>query len=145
MVLPLFLRQALSGQDLTVYGDGTQSRCFAHVLDVVRGMVLVLEDKRSIGRAFNIGAAREITIIDLARRVIERTGSASAIRLVPYEEAYDEGFEELGRRKPDTSAIRELTGWTPSRTVEDAIDDVIVHERQARALPPRETVLRIAG
>jgi UDP-glucose 4-epimerase len=145
MVLPRFIRQALSGQDLTVYGDGTQSRCFAHVLDVVRGMVLVLEDKRSIGRAFNIGAAREITIIDLARRVIERTGSASAIRLVPYEEAYDEGFEELGRRKPDTSAIRELTGWTPSRTVEDAIDDVIVHERQARALPPRETVLRIAG
>jgi nucleoside-diphosphate-sugar epimerase len=145
MVLPRFIRQALSGHDLTVYGDGTQSRCFAHVLDVVRGMVLVLDDKRSSGRAFNIGAAREITIMDLARRVIDRTGSASAIRLVPYEEAYDEGFEELGRRKPDTSAIRELTGWTPSRTVDDAIDDVIVYERQARALPPRATVLRIAG
>jgi UDP-glucose 4-epimerase len=145
MVLPRFIRQALSGLDVTVYGDGTQSRCFAHVLDVVQGIVLVLDDKRSTGRAFNIGAAWEITIMDLARRVIARTGSASAIKLVPYEEAYDEGFEELGRRKPDTTAIRDFTGGTPTRTVDDAIDDVIVYERRARALPPRATVLRIAG
>jgi UDP-glucose 4-epimerase len=145
MVLPRFIRQALSGHDLTVYGDGTQSRCFAHVLDVVHGIVLVLEDERSAGRAFNIGAAREITIVALARKVIARTGSDSKIRLVPYEEAYDEGFEELGRRKPDTAALRELTGWTPSRTVDDAIDDVIVHERRERASPPQPTALRIAG
>lgn len=145
MVLPRFIRQALSGHDLTVYGDGTQSRCFAHVLDVVHGIVLVLENERATGRAFNIGASREVTILELAHTVIARTGSDSAIRLVPYEEAYDDGFEELGRRQPDTSALRKLTGWAPLRTVDDAIDDVIAYERRARALPPQATVLRIAG
>jgi UDP-glucose 4-epimerase len=145
MVLPRFVRQALSDSDLTVYGNGTQTRCFAHVLDSVQAIVLLMEDERAVGRVFNIGAATEIPIVELARRVIERTGSQSKIRLVPYEEAYDEGFEELGRRKPDTSAIRELTGWTPTRTVDDAIDDVIVYERRARAMPPQPTALRIAG
>jgi UDP-glucose 4-epimerase len=145
MVLPRFVRQALRGDDLTVYGNGTQSRCFAHVLDVVHGIVLLLEDERAAGRAFNIGAATEIPIVELARRVIERSDSESKIKLVPYEEAYDDGFEELGRRKPDTAAIRELTGWTPSRTVDDAIDDVIAYELRAQAVQPQPTVLRIAG
>jgi UDP-glucose 4-epimerase len=145
MVLPRFVRQALSGSDLTVYGDGTQSRCFAHVSDVVEALALLVGDARAIGRPFNIGVASEITIIELARRVIERTGSDSKIRLVPYEEAYNESFEELGRRMPDTTAITELTGWTPTRTVDDAIDDVIEYERQVQAMPPHRTVLRIAG
>ena len=145
MVLPRFVRQALSGQDLTVYGNGTQSRCFGHVLDVVHGMVLVMEDERTVGRAFNIGATTEIPIVELARRVIERTRSASKITLVPYEEAYEEGFEELGRRKPDTTALKELTGWTPSRTVDDAIDDVIAYERRARDGQQPETLVRLAG
>jgi UDP-glucose 4-epimerase len=145
MVLPRFVRQALADSDLTVYGNGTQSRCFAHVHDVVHGIVLLLDDRRAAGRVFNIGATADIPIVELARRVIERTGSSSKIRLVPYEEAYDDGFEELGRRKPDTTAIRDLTGWTPSRTVDDAIDDVIAHERQAHTVPPQSTVLRIAG
>jgi nucleoside-diphosphate-sugar epimerase len=145
MVLPRFVRQALRGDDLTVYGNGTQSRCFAHVLDVVHGIVLVMEHERAAGRVFNIGATTEIPIVELARRVIERTGSESKIRLVPYEEAYDDGFEELGRRKPNTAALRELTGWTPSRTVDDAIDDVIAYERRGQAASPRPTVLRIAG
>jgi UDP-glucose 4-epimerase len=145
MVLPRFVRQALTGSDLTVYGNGTQSRCFAHVHDVVRAIALLIDDERAAGRAFNIGASAEIPIVELARRVIERTGSDSKIKLVPYEEAYDEGFEELGRRMPDTTAIRELTGWEPSRTVDDAIDDVIAHERQARVGSQEPTVLRIAG
>ena len=145
MVLPRFVRQALRGDDLTVYGNGTQSRCFAHVLDVVHGIVLLLEDERAAGRAFNIGAATEIPIVELARRVIERSDSESKIKLVPYEEAYDDGFEELGRRIPDTAAIRDLTGWTPSRTVDDAIDDVIAYELRAQAVQPQPTVLRIAG
>jgi UDP-glucose 4-epimerase len=145
MVLPRFVRQALAGSDLTVYGNGTQSRCFAHVLDVVQGIVLVLDEERAMGRAFNIGAGTEIPIVELARRVIERTGSDSTIRLVPYEEAYDEGFEELGRRKPDTAALRDLTGWTPTRTVDDAIEDVIAYEQGTRAAQRQATGLRIAG
>jgi UDP-glucose 4-epimerase len=145
MVLPRFVRQALGGTDLTVYGNGTQSRCFAHVRDVVQAIALLLDDERAAGRVFNIGASADVAIVELARRVIERTSSDSKIKLVPYEEAYDEGFEELGRRKPDTTAIRELTGWAPSRTVDDAIDDVIAHERRTHPVSPRRMVLRIAG
>ena len=144
MVLPRFVRQALRGDDLTVYGNGTQSRCFAHVLDVVHGMVLLLDADGASGRAFNIGAGTETPIVELAGRVIDRTGSDSKIRLVPYEQAYDDGFEELGRRKPDTTALEELTGWSPSRTVDDAIDDVIAYERRTRAVTPQAPGLRVA-
>jgi UDP-glucose 4-epimerase len=129
MVLPRFVRQALRGDDLTVYGNGTQSRCFVHVLDAVHGIVLLLDDERAVGRVFNVGARTETPIIELAGRVIEHTGSQSRIRLVPYEEAYDEGFEELGRRKPDTSALEELTGWKATRTLDEVIDDVIAYEQ----------------
>ena len=143
MVLPRFVRQALGGQDLTVYGDGTQSRCFGHVLDVVQGIVMVMDDERATGRAFNIGQPVEMPIFELARRVIAHTGSSSAIRLVPYDEAYDEGFEELGRRQPDTTAIETLTGWRPMRTVDEAIDDVIAYERAG--VRSMEASLRLAG
>lgn len=129
MVLPRLVRQALREEDLTVYGNGTQSRCFGHVLDVVHGISLIMDEERSIGRPFNVGAPIETAIIELAGRVIERTGSSSRVKLVPYEEAYDEGFEELGRRKPDTTAIEELTGWKATRTVDEAIDDVIAYEQ----------------
>ena len=142
MVLPRFVRQALVGEDLTVYGNGTQSRCFAHVLDVVHGIVLLLDDERASGQAFNVGSSSETPIIELARTVIERTASRSKIRLIPYEDAYDEGFEELGRRKPDTGALRQLTGWNPTRTVAEAIDDVIAYERGVRSAGRG---LRIAG
>ncbi len=142
MVLPRFVRQALAGDDLTVYGNGTQSRCFAHVFDVIHAIVLLLDDDRATGKVFNIGAPLETPIIALAGRVIERTGSQSKIRLVPYEDAYDEGFEELGRRKPDTTALETLTGWRASRTVDEAIDDVIAYEQGTL---PVQRGLRIAG
>lgn len=129
MVLPRFVRQALAGEDITVYGDGTQTRCFAHVTDTVQALVQLGEHPDAVGKVFNIGSETEIPIIELAGRVTERCGSASRIRLVPYEDAYGAGFEELGRRKPDTTALRLLTGWTPVRTIDDAIDDVILHER----------------
>jgi UDP-glucose 4-epimerase len=145
MVLPRFVRQALAGEDLTVYGNGTQSRCFAHVLDVVHGIVLLLEEDRAKGKVFNVGATTETPIVELARRVIERSGSHSAIRLVPYEVAYDDGFEELGRRKPDTTALQDLTGWVPARTVDDAIDDVIAYGQGARTEQPAAKELHIAG
>ena len=129
MVLPRFVRQALLGLDLTVYGDGTQMRCFAHVLDVTRAILLVLESTGAGGRVLNVGAETPISIHELARRVIARTGADVGVRFVAYEDAYDEGFEELGRRQPDTTAIREMTNWRPTLTIDDAIDDVIAHEQ----------------
>ena len=129
MVVPTFVRQALEGAPLTVYGDGSQTRCFAHVYDTVRGILALIDTPESIGSVFNIGASTEIPIVELARRVIDHTESDSEIRFVPYDEAYDTGFEELGRRKPDTAAIRELTGWQAELTVDDAIRDVIAFER----------------
>jgi len=129
MVVPSFVRQALRGEDVTVYGDGRQSRCFAHVQDSVRALIMLLDSDQAVGQVFNIGASTEVTIRELAERVIRRSESSSEIRHVPYDEAYEEGFEELGRRKPDTSRLHDLTGWAPARTVDDAIDDVISHER----------------
>lgn len=125
MVLPRLVGQALSGEGLTVYGDGTQTRCFAHVADVVEAILRLCDAEEAVGHTFNIGSPNEISIIDLARRVLERTGSESEIELVPYEEAYGKGFEEIGRRFPDLGLISRITGWAPSRTIDDMIDDVI--------------------
>ena len=137
MVLPRFVRQSLAGEDVTVYGNGAQTRCFTHVADTVRALLLLLDHPDTAGRVFNVGTQVETPVIEVAARVIQRTGSSSTVRLVPYEEAYGEGFEELGRRKPDTRAIRELTGWAPSRTIDDAIDDVIGFEQSRMALQER--------
>jgi UDP-glucose 4-epimerase len=131
MVLPRLVRQALRAEEITVYGNGTQSRCFIHVADTVQALMHLADCDEAAGRAFNVGSSVEIPIVELARRVLERTGSSSTIRLVPYDEAYGVGFEELGRRSPDTTALRELTGWKPTRDVEEAIDDVIAYERCA--------------
>ena len=129
MVLPRFVDQALQGEDLTVYGSGTQTRCFTHVKDTIAAILALCECEPASGQTFNIGSPTQVTIIELAQWVIERTGSPSGITLVPYDEAYGEGFEELGRRRPDTTALRNLTGWQPRYTIEDAIDDVIAYER----------------
>jgi UDP-glucose 4-epimerase len=129
MVLPRFVAQALRGEDLTVYGSGAQTRCFTHVHDTVAAILALCDCDQANGRTFNIGSSTPVTIIELARLVIERANSSSGIVLVPYEEAYGDGFEELGRRRPDTTALRRLTGWQPRYTIEDAIDDVIAYER----------------
>jgi UDP-glucose 4-epimerase len=135
MVLPRFVRQALTGADLTVYGNGIQTRCFTHVSDSVRAIILLMDSEQANGGVYNVGSAVEVAIVELARQVIERSGSDSTVRLVPYEEAYEPGFEELGRRVPDTSALRQVVGWEPIRTIEEAIDDVIAHERSAADVP----------
>jgi UDP-glucose 4-epimerase len=129
MVLPRFVRQALRGEDLTVYGTGAQTRCFTHVRDTVAALMLLSDNEAASGRTFNIGSSTSVAIAELARRVIERCGSDSGLVLVPYDEAYGSGFEELGTRRPDTTALRNLTGWQTLCTVDDAIDDVIEHER----------------
>jgi UDP-glucose 4-epimerase len=130
MVLPRFVGQALRDEDLTVYGNGTQTRCFVHVLDTVQALVTLADCEAARGDVFNVGASGELPIIELARRVIERTNSSSKIELVAYDDAYDDGFEELGRRMPDTTRLTDLTGWAPTRSVEDAIDDTALHLRQ---------------
>jgi len=132
MVLPRFVNQALKGRDLTIFGDGTQTRCFTHVADTVDALLLLMDHDAAIGRLYNVGSQTEVPVVELARRVIAATGSDSRMELIPYEEAYGEGFEELGRRKPETRAIRELTGWEPTRTIDDAIDDVIAYEQTRR-------------
>jgi UDP-glucose 4-epimerase len=134
MVVPRFVRQAIAGDDVTVYGDGSQSRCFLHVHDAVRAILALAAHGGATGRAFNIGNPHPITILQLAHRIIERVGSTSRISFVPYDEAYDEGFEELGRRRPDTGALNQLTGWTPRRTLDDALDDVIAFQRAELAM-----------
>jgi len=125
MVVPRFVRQALTGSDITVYGDGNQSRCFCDVRDVIPAIKALAENSEAEGRVFNIGAKDEITIIDLARKVKSMCESQSSIILVPYEQATEQGFEDMRRRIPDTSRINELVGWNPSITLDDTITDII--------------------
>ena len=127
MVIPRFVGRALSGHPLQVYGDGRQSRCFCHVRDVVRALLLLLENPASYGGVYNIGGQRSITMLELAQLVTARIGSTSDIELVPYEVAYEQGFEDMRRRMPDTARITELTGWRPERTLEEIIDDVAAY------------------
>lgn len=125
MVMPRFVGAALAGEPLTVYGTGTQSRCFCHVQDVVRAIIALSEEPSAAGQVYNIGATQPISILNLAKRVIELTGSSSEIVFVPYKEVYPEGFEDMQRREPDTSRLHELTGWTPERTLDDIIRDIV--------------------
>jgi UDP-glucose 4-epimerase len=127
MVLPRFVGQALAGADLTVFGDGRQSRCFLHVDDAVRALLDLLGSERAVGGVYNVGSPDPIHIVDLANLVIERTGSSSGIRYVPFDVAYEEGFEDLEHRVPDTSAVRDVIGWEAKRTIDDAVTDVIAH------------------
>ena len=129
MVLPRFVRQALTGEPLTVYGDGTQSRCFLHVNDTVRALLTLLDTEAAVGEVFNVGSSEEVTILDLAQRVLDRAGSDSELSFVPLEVAYEPGFEEVSHRCPDTVRLRTTTDWAPRHTLDDAIDDVIAYYR----------------
>ena len=128
MVIPSFVKQALQGRPLTVFGDGTQSRCFTYVSDVVEQLVALAEEQRAVGEVFNVGNDREeITIGDLARRVKARTGAKSEVVLVPYDQAYEEGFEDMQRRVPDLAKLRALTGYAPKVHLDEILDRVIAH------------------
>ena len=130
MVIPNFVRQALSGKPITVFGDGTQSRSFTYVGDVVKAMVALINDPRAIGQVFNIGNGHEITIGDLAVKVKAMTGSASEIVTIPYDQAYEAGFEDMPRRVPDISRIRALVGYEPTVALDETLARVIEHFRQ---------------
>ncbi len=131
MVVPRFVRQALRGEPITVYGDGEQSRCFCHVLDVVRALVALLDRPgETSGEIYNIGSDQEVTINELARRVVQRTGADSPIHHIPYSQAYAPGFEDMRRRVPDITKIRAAIGWQPTRSLDQILDDVIAYERE---------------
>jgi len=114
MVIPRFVRQALSGEPVTIYGDGQQSRCFAYVEDVVRGVVALADCPEAVGQVYNVGSTEEVTIEQLAQRVIALSGSQSELVYIPYGEAYEEGFEDMLRRVPDIRKIRDAVGWEPT-------------------------------
>ena len=130
MVLPTFVRQALAGHPITVFGDGKQSRSFTYVGDVVDALVRLAVEPRAVGEVFNIGNTGEVTIGDLAIRVKEMTGSSSPINYVPYDEAYEAGFEDMPRRVPDISKVRDLIGFEPKLELDGIIQMVIDHVRQ---------------
>jgi UDP-glucose 4-epimerase len=121
MVLPRFIQQALDGEDLTVYGNGKQARCFCYVSDVVEALLLLAETERSVGEVVNIGNPQEVTIEDLARRVIEVTEANVGIRYIPYEKAYEAGFEDMERRVPDIGKLKAITGFAPRIGLDEAL------------------------
>jgi len=123
--VPNFITQALAGEPLTVYGDGRQSRCFAHVRDVVGALVGLMDEPRARGQVFNVGNDEEVSILQLAERVRALAGSSSPIRLIPYNEAYTAGFEDMLRRVPDLGKIRRLIGYRPTRNLDQILADVI--------------------
>ena len=125
MVVPRFVGQALRHQPLTIFGDGTQTRCFCHVSDVVGGLVALSEHPEAFGRVFNLGGAEEISIGDLAERIIELAGSDSEVEYIPYDAAYEEGFEDMVRRVPNVDRARQLVGFEPSVGLDDIIRSVI--------------------
>jgi UDP-glucose 4-epimerase len=129
MVIPRFVNQAIRGEPLTVYGDGTQTRCFCYVGDVVRALVELIDHAEAYGKVFNLGGAEEVSMEDLARRVIALAGGTSKLRFVPYEEAYEEGFEDMQRRVPDTTRARQLIGFEQTVGLDDVIHKVVAEQR----------------
>jgi UDP-glucose 4-epimerase len=130
MVVPRFVAAAMQNQPLKVYGDGGQSRCFCHVFDVVRALLLLLDNDSSIGEVFNIGSDRLITIDELAKLVISELKSDSTIEYIPYTKAYSKGFEDMRRRKPSTEKLRSLVNWQPENSLEKIISDVAAEIRK---------------
>ena len=130
MVIPNFVRQALASQPITVFGDGKQSRAFTHVVDVVGALVKLVEEPKAIGQVINIGNTEEVTIERLANRVRELAGSQSPIKYIPYDQAYESGFEDMPRRVPDLSRIEGLIGYKPKHTLDDILVQVIDYFRR---------------
>ena len=125
MVVPRFVSAALKNESLSVYGSGDQIRCFCHVDDAVRALLLVMDSEKTVGEVFNVGNNQQISIMELAKKVIEITGSNSSIEKIAYEKAYPEGFEDMQRRVPDISKIKQLLGWSPEINLDQIIKDIV--------------------
>ena len=128
MVIPTFVKQALAGRPITVYGDGHQTRCFGFVGDVVGALMRLMDEPNAVGQVFNIGSDQEISIGELAERIRELTNSKSEITFLPYDEAYEEGFEDMPRRVPDIGKVRDLVGFAPTVRLDDILRSVIAYE-----------------
>ncbi|HJU88392.1 MAG TPA: GDP-mannose 4,6-dehydratase [Gemmatimonadaceae bacterium] len=128
MVIPRFIEQARNGAPITVYGDGTQARCFGHVKDIVPAIHRLAHCEKAMGQVVNLGSDEEITILDLAKRICERMSSSSTIQFVPYDIAYRPGFEDMQRRVPNLVKARDLVGFEPRRTLDDVIDDILAED-----------------
>ena len=124
MVVPRFVQAALKNADITIYDDGSQSRVFCHVEDAVRAVLSLTDSDSTIGDYFNVGGVGETTIKELAEKIIERTNSQSVIKYIPYTEAYPAGFEDMQRRVPDITKIKNAIGWSPTHTLDSIIDSV---------------------
>jgi UDP-glucose 4-epimerase len=124
MVVPRFVSAALKNESLSVYGSGDQIRCFCHVTDAVKGLLLVMDSDKAVGQVFNVGNNSQISIMELAKKVIEITGSKSSIEKIAYEKAYPEGFEDMQRRVPDISKIKQVLGWEPKINLDQIIKDI---------------------
>ena len=135
MVAPTFVRQALAGEPITVFGDGTQSRCFGWVGDVVGALIGLSEHPEAVGKVFNIGGDEEVTILELAERVKKLTGSRSAIKMIPYDQAYEAGFEDMHRRIPSLERIRQLLGYQPTKTLDQILQAIIASQREKQKQP----------
>jgi UDP-glucose 4-epimerase len=133
MVVPTFVKQALNGEPLTVYGDGSQRRCFCHVADTVEAICRLMAAEHAVGGIFNIGVEEEISMLDLAEKIKARSGSTSEVRLIPYQEAYGGGFEDMERRQPNIQRIADTVGWRPTRSLDDIIDETIAYHRKMGA------------
>jgi UDP-glucose 4-epimerase len=144
MVIPRFVRNALLGKPIVVYGDGSQTRCFTYVGDAVRAVSVLMESDRAIGEVFNVGSIQEIEIRELARKVIELTGSSSRIEFMSYKEAYGEGFEDMKRRVPDITKIRNMIGWYPEVSLDELLQRVITYEVSINGLGYESAKLQVA-
>jgi len=135
MVLPTFVRQALTGHPITVFGTGEQQRCFCHVRDVARALADLLGRDDLFGEVFNVGSSEEVSILRLAARIKQSTGSDSDVVLIPYHEAYGAGFEDMQRRVPDTTKIHRALGWRPTASLDQILSEVIEHELSSARTP----------
>jgi UDP-glucose 4-epimerase len=129
MVIPRFVGQAVRGEPITVFGDGSQTRCFCYVGDVVRALAELIDHPEAYGRVFNIGGTEEISMLDLADRIVDLAGSSSKVRLVSYEDAYEEGFEDMQRRVPDIGRVQALIGFQPTAGLDDILKMVVEEQR----------------
>jgi len=129
MVIPRFVKHAMLDQPIPVYGDGSQSRCFTYIGDVIKAMLALIDHPDAVGQIFNIGSTEEITIQELAEKIIELTNSKSTILHISYEEAYEKGFEDMKRRVPDISKINNLIGWQPKVGIDELLTKIIEYHR----------------